>query len=124
VAQWPIIRPDATDPPDHDGPPFRVVAARDALRLPGRRGRHRLVVVGSSGGSARDPAWVANLRADAHAILSTASGPRAVVAHEATGGERERLWSLVCEAFPLYATYQRRTARPIPLFVLEPADGG
>jgi deazaflavin-dependent oxidoreductase (nitroreductase family) len=92
--------------------------------FPAGEGDDRLVVVGSSGGSARDPAWVANLRADAHAILSTASAPRAVVAREAAGSERDRLWSVVCEALPLYATYQRRTARLIPLFVLEPADGG
>ena len=92
--------------------------------FPTGEGEDRLVVVGSSGGSARDPAWVANLRADAHAIVSTASGSRAVLAHEAVGADRARLWSVVCAAFPLYATYQRRTARLIPLFVLEPLTGG
>ena len=35
--------------------------------------------------------------------------------------EHERLWQLVTEAFPLYATYQRRTSRTLPLFVLEDA---
>jgi hypothetical protein len=33
--------------------------------------------------------------------------------------ERDRLWQLVCEAFPLYASYQRKTTRLIPLFVLD-----
>jgi hypothetical protein len=37
------------------------------------------------------------------------------------GPERERLWRLVCEGFPLYETYQRRTTRLLPLFVLETA---
>ena len=41
------------------------------------------------------------------------------MAREAAGEERDRLWTLVTEAFPLYETYQRRTKRLIPLFVLE-----
>lgn len=79
----------------------------------------RLVVVGSWGGAARDPAWVGNLRADPRATLRVGRAERPVVAREIDGPERERLWDLVCEAFPLYATYQRRTARRIPLFVLD-----
>ena len=48
-----------------------------------------------------------------------------VVAREVPeGAERERLWRMVTEAFPLYATYQRRTERIIPLFVLEPVTEG
>jgi hypothetical protein len=35
--------------------------------------------------------------------------------------ERDRLWALVTEAFRYYATYQRKTTRVIPLFVLEPS---
>jgi hypothetical protein len=41
------------------------------------------------------------------------------MAREVIGAERDRLWALVCEAFPLYATYQRRTSRLIPLFVVD-----
>lgn len=37
-----------------------------------------------------------------------------------SGAERDRLWTLVTEAFRYYATYQRKTTRVIPLFVLEP----
>lgn len=80
----------------------------------------RLVVVGSLGGAARDPAWVGNLRAEPRAAIRTGREEREVVAQEVSGAERERLWRLVCEAFPLYETYQRRTKRLIPLFVLEP----
>ena len=42
---------------------------------------------------------------------------------EVEGPERERLWKLVTDAFPLYETYQGRTDRLIPLFVLEPVAG-
>lgn len=81
----------------------------------------RLVLVGSSGGGDIDPAWVGNLRADPRATLQRGrrKSVEAVVAHEVDGPERERLWALVCEAFPWYTTYQRKTTRRIPLFVLE-----
>ena len=81
----------------------------------------RVVVVGSWGGAATDPSWVRNLRANPLAKLRRGREVCEVAAHEAGGAERDRLWELVTAAFPLYATYQRRTSRLIPLFVLEPA---
>ena len=83
----------------------------------------RFVIVGSKGGAARDPAWAHNLRAEPRATLQVGKQVLAVRATEATGGERERLWGLVTEAFRYYAAYQRRTKRLIPLFVLERANG-
>ena len=80
----------------------------------------RLVLVGSSGGSARHPAWVHNLRARPEATLKRGRSVVEVLAREVTDAEeRARLWALVIEAFPLYDAYQRGTERRIPLFVLE-----
>jgi deazaflavin-dependent oxidoreductase (nitroreductase family) len=85
----------------------------------------RLVIVGSRGGSARNPAWVHNLRAEPRATLRRGKQSEEVRAREVEGGEeRERLWQLVTTAFPLYRSYQRRTARTIPLFVLDPVGAG
>jgi deazaflavin-dependent oxidoreductase (nitroreductase family) len=84
----------------------------------------QLVIVGSRGGSARNPAWVHNLRAEPRATLRRGKESDEVRAHEVKGGEeRDRLWQLVTTAFPLYKSYQRRTMRTIPLFVLEPVNG-
>jgi deazaflavin-dependent oxidoreductase (nitroreductase family) len=84
----------------------------------------RLVIVGSRGGSARNPAWVHNLRTEPRATVRRGKQSDEMRAHEVEGGaERERLWQLVTAAFPLYKSYQRRTARTIPLFVLEPVRG-
>jgi hypothetical protein len=47
----------------------------------------------------------------------------AVATEVPEGEERERLWQLVVDRFPLYATYQARTTRLIPLFVLRPTSG-
>jgi deazaflavin-dependent oxidoreductase (nitroreductase family) len=79
----------------------------------------RLVIVGSLGGSARDPDWVHNLRADPRATIKKGRDVLGVRASEVDGSDRDRLWKLVVAAFPMYATYQRKTDRRIPLFVLE-----
>jgi deazaflavin-dependent oxidoreductase (nitroreductase family) len=78
-----------------------------------------LVIVGSAGGQATDPSWVGNLRAHPSATIRQGRRDRPVRAREVDGPERDRLWHLVVGEFPLYATYQRRTPRAIPLFVLE-----
>jgi hypothetical protein len=52
-------------------------------------------------------------------MLRRGSESYAVRAQEISDAdERARLWRIVCEGFPLYETYQRRTARVLPLFVL------
>lgn len=79
----------------------------------------RLVIVGSFGGAAKDPAWVGNLRADPRAAVTVNRKTLQMRALEVGPGDRDRLWELVCSEFPLYATYQRRTKRTIPLFVLD-----
>jgi deazaflavin-dependent oxidoreductase (nitroreductase family) len=81
-----------------------------------------LVAVGSYAGRPNDPDWAANLKANPRATVTTG---RKSIEHRARvvdGAERERLWTMVVEAFPMYETYRHRTDRVIPLFVLEPAD--
>jgi deazaflavin-dependent oxidoreductase (nitroreductase family) len=85
--------------------------------------RDRLVVVGSRGGAASDPDWAGNLRVQPRATIRIGRDTREVVAQEVAGPERDRLWTLVTGAFPLYASYQRKTERVIPLFVLETVGG-
>ncbi len=82
------------------------------------------VAVGSWAGRPIDPAWVGNLRAHPKATIRVVKQVRDVVAREVKvpSEERDRLWKLVTEAFHYYATYQRKTDRVIPLFVLEPEE--
>lgn len=97
-----------------------------AVTLYGFEDEERLVIVGSAGGQADDPAWVHNLRAEPRATVKRGKTTQAMrareVARDVDGPERERLWRLVVDGFPLYATYQRRATRDIPLFVLEGVD--
>ena len=80
-----------------------------------------IVIVGSRGGSAKDPEWANNLRADPRATVTVGAEERRVVAREVSGAERDRLWEIAAAGFPLYETYRRKTKRQIPLFLLEPA---
>jgi deazaflavin-dependent oxidoreductase (nitroreductase family) len=95
-----------------------LYAADDPDGAPGT-----LVVTGSRGGSPVDPRWAENLRADGRATVVQGGSERPVRAREVSGPDRDRLWAVVVEGFPTYASYQRNTARVIPLFVLEPDWG-
>jgi F420H(2)-dependent quinone reductase len=80
------------------------------------------VIVASKGGNPRNPAWFHNLRAHPDVTIQVGSRRRPVHARVATHEERERLWPKVVETYGGYADYQRRTAREIPLVILEPRD--
>lgn len=97
----------------------RSAESRSATLYAWEHGR-AMVIVGSMGGAPRHPAWVHNLRAEPQATVKVAKETFGVTAREVVEvDERERLWRLVVDRFQLYATYQRRTDRLIPLFVLD-----
>lgn len=80
------------------------------------------VVVGSNGGSDRNPQWYLNLLADPRARIQVAADVHEVVAREAEGEERDRLWDAMVAIFPQYKSYRKKTERRIPVVVLEPRD--
>lgn len=80
-----------------------------------------LVIIASKGGVEKHPAWYLNLMAAPQTDAWWKGKKRRVVAREAEGEERERLWAQMVEAYRPYASYQRRTERRIPVVVLEPA---
>ena len=47
---------------------------------------------------------------------------RDYLARELAGDEKATWWARAVEAWPDYATYQARTERQIPVFVLEPVE--
>ena len=79
-----------------------------------------VVLVASYGGDDRDPMWYSNLLAhpDVEVILS--GSKRMMRARVAEGDERTRLWESLIVKHANYAGYQRKTARQIPVVVLEP----
>lgn len=109
------------------GPPILLldhVGARSAVRrttpLVYVRDGENVVIVASKGGYPRHPAWFHNLIAHPDATVQIGSRRRAVHARTADPQERARLWPKVLEVYQGYAGYQQRTAREIPLVILEP----
>ncbi|MGH9083046.1 MAG: nitroreductase/quinone reductase family protein [Acidimicrobiales bacterium] len=85
----------------------------------------RVVLVASKGGDDRDPDWFCNLVEHPDVVVVMDGVLRAMRARMATEEERAALWPRVVDAYRGYASYQRRTARQIPLVICElrPATG-
>jgi F420H(2)-dependent quinone reductase len=78
-----------------------------------------VVVIASYGGLDQPPAWWLNLEANPHAELQEGRTRRLVTARNAGPGERERLWAEVTSRAPGYLEYECRTAREIPVVILQ-----
>lgn len=88
------------------------------------RDAERYVVVGSNSGSAKQPAWLFNVRADPHVTVEVGTETFRAVATVTTGDERRRLFAAHVEAIPHFATYEKMTERELPVVVLDRvADG-
>jgi deazaflavin-dependent oxidoreductase (nitroreductase family) len=79
-------------------------------------------VVASLGGAPNNPAWYHNLRTNPHVELQDGPGKRDYIAREVAGDEKVLWWTRAVDAWPDYATYQARTDRQIPVFVLDPME--
>jgi deazaflavin-dependent oxidoreductase (nitroreductase family) len=82
----------------------------------------RLIVVASDGGSPTDPAWFRNLSRFPEVTVLSARRKQRMRARVATATEKEELWPRVVAQNDVYAAYQRRTPRDIPLVWLEPSE--
>jgi deazaflavin-dependent oxidoreductase (nitroreductase family) len=80
----------------------------------------RVVLVASYGGDDRDPMWYSNLVANPDVDVTMNGSTRAMRARVAEGDERTQLWEELTAHHDNYAGYQRKTARQIPVVVLEP----
>ncbi|ABW14744.1 conserved hypothetical protein [Parafrankia sp. EAN1pec] len=79
------------------------------------------LVIASTGGSPRHPAWYLNLTANPRAEIQIRADHIAVTTRTATEQEKPRLWRIMADIWPNYNVYQRRTERVIPVVVLTPA---
>jgi deazaflavin-dependent oxidoreductase (nitroreductase family) len=81
----------------------------------------RLVIFASKAGADTNPDWFHNLRANPKVVVEVGTQTRDVIARVASGEERDRLWEAHKRAWPGFAGYERKTARQIPVVILEPA---
>jgi len=79
------------------------------------------IVVASKGGSPQHPAWYLNLQANPEVQVQIKARKFTARARTAQGEERAQLWADMVHHFPPYTTYQNKTARQIPIVILDPS---
>ncbi|MFF0200733.1 nitroreductase family deazaflavin-dependent oxidoreductase [Streptomyces sp. NPDC005017] len=83
----------------------------------------RYAAVASLGGAPKHPVWYFNVKADPRVVLRDGPVQQDMKAREVFGSEKAEWWERAVAAFPPYASYQLKTDREIPVFVLEPVAG-
>jgi deazaflavin-dependent oxidoreductase (nitroreductase family) len=76
-------------------------------------------VVASKGGAEEHPAWYLNLSDQPEVTVQVRGDRFKARARTATAKEKPELWRMMTERWPAYEEYQRKTAREIPVVVLE-----
>lgn len=83
-----------------------------------------VVLIASSFGREKHPAWYRNVMAHPEVTLTAKGAEGRYLAREAAGEERDRLYALANRLYPGYADYEVRAGaagRKIPVLVLRPA---
>jgi deazaflavin-dependent oxidoreductase (nitroreductase family) len=80
----------------------------------------RIVLVASNGGAPRDPVWLRNLRERPDVGVLMKGLEARMLARIASPEEKIRLWPQITTRSPSYGRYQERTARDIPVVLVEP----
>jgi deazaflavin-dependent oxidoreductase (nitroreductase family) len=123
-------RSGGTDGGSVAGKPAVVLTCRGARsgkirKTPVMRVEHGGVyaVIASYRGRDSHPSWYHNLLAHPDTELQDGPVRHAMVAREAVGAERAVWWQRAVAVWPDYDAYQGKTARLIPVMLLEPAAG-
>jgi len=84
----------------------------------------RYVVFASKAGAPTNPDWYHNLKTHPNVTIEVGTNTIEVVASEAAGEERDRLYRRQAERVPRFAEYEKQTDRVIPVIVLTPTNTG
>jgi deazaflavin-dependent oxidoreductase (nitroreductase family) len=82
----------------------------------------KYVAVASYGGRPDNPEWYANFVAHPEVDLQDGPVRKTYRARLLEGDERAEWWQLAVDTWATYASYQKKTERLIPVFLLEPMD--
>ena len=83
----------------------------------------RYLVIGSKGGNVEHPVWFLNLQANPECEIRVGAPPVKARARVLQGEERAAAWKRITDQHHVYAKYQSRTDREIPVVALEPDNG-
>ena len=84
-----------------------------------RREGDQLVVFGTKGGAPTNPEWYYNVRANPRVTVEVGSDRFEADARVAPPEERDRIWRLQTHDAPVFADYEKKTDRTIPVVILE-----
>lgn len=82
----------------------------------------KYVAVASKGGAPDNPSWYANFVAHPEVELQDGPVKKTYRARILDGAERAHWWQHAVDTWPTYASYQEKTDRQIPVFLLEPVE--
>jgi deazaflavin-dependent oxidoreductase (nitroreductase family) len=74
----------------------------------------------ANGGAPKHPAWYHNLKTHPNTRIEVGSETIDVVAEEATGDKRDRLFAKAAERYPQLTEVAHKTERVIPMMLLTP----
>lgn len=77
------------------------------------------LVVASKGGADDPPDWYLNLEQEPKVLVQIKGEKFHATARTATPAEKPAMWQHMIEVWPDYSDYQKKTARNIPVVVLE-----
>jgi len=83
----------------------------------------RLAIFATRGGLPTNPSWYYNLVAHPEATVEVGTETFEVTAVVLTGEERDRLYARQVERAPVFAEYQAKTTRKIPVIALHRRQG-
>jgi deazaflavin-dependent oxidoreductase (nitroreductase family) len=78
----------------------------------------RILVIASNAGAPKDPDWYRNLVREPVVTVEVGDETYQAVASVLTGGDRERQWDSLKEAYPFFADHEQKAGRTIPVVAL------
>jgi len=77
------------------------------------------LIVASAAGAPKNPAWYYNIAANPDNVwIETSDGKVSVTAEQLQGPERDQAWNQIISASTLFAKYQKKTDRVLPVIRL------
>ena len=80
------------------------------------------VVTASNVGKQSPPGWFFNVRSNPQVSMKVQDRQVNAVAEIAEADKQRELWARLLEIAPMYAGYEKKTSREIPMVILRPVD--
>jgi deazaflavin-dependent oxidoreductase (nitroreductase family) len=80
------------------------------------------VVTASNGGKQSPPGWFFNVRSNPQVSMKVQDRQVNAVAEIAEADKQRELWARLLEIAPMYAGYEKKTSREIPMVILRSVD--